>query len=225
MYKCKPVATLSPEATPLPSATACGGDDGDTAAAAAATRLRARSLSLQSPEPGSAPSSPAPKKRTHSQPTTKPSAQALPPPSDTHHTSSEQQQQQQQPLTEEKPPQPPQLAVVTSSTTTQGAGAGYLAHRYSLAWKRAFVQPLCGLRCVDLTGDGLRELVVCSVLGLHISQVRCCLVLTSCLCGRVLTNVPCCVVSRWICIWRGTRCCTGWSSSKRSLSCRLSCRR
>ena len=43
---------------------------------------------------------------------------------------------------------------------------------FRLLWKRSFATPLFALEYTDLTNDGLRELVVASLSGLHILQVR-----------------------------------------------------
>ena len=39
-----------------------------------------------------------------------------------------------------------------------------------MAWKRLFSDPLCSLLTVDLTGDGVLELVVLSLFGVHVLQ-------------------------------------------------------
>lgn len=43
---------------------------------------------------------------------------------------------------------------------------------YSPIWKREFSKPVYGLQYIDITKDGLKELVVTSTLGTHILQVR-----------------------------------------------------
>lgn len=43
---------------------------------------------------------------------------------------------------------------------------------FRLLWRRSFATPLFALEYTDLTSDGLRELVVASLSGLHILQVR-----------------------------------------------------
>lgn len=42
----------------------------------------------------------------------------------------------------------------------------------SLCWTKSFSQPLYAIDYVDLTNDGVRELIVASSKGLHILQVR-----------------------------------------------------
>lgn len=46
-----------------------------------------------------------------------------------------------------------------------GAGGGF-----RLLWRRSFSSPLLAMAHVDLTGDGLRELAVVSLKGVHILQ-------------------------------------------------------
>lgn len=42
---------------------------------------------------------------------------------------------------------------------------------FHLLWQRSFSSPLLAMAHVDLTGDGLRELAVVSLKGVHILQV------------------------------------------------------
>lgn len=42
---------------------------------------------------------------------------------------------------------------------------------FRLLWQRSFSSPLLAMAHVDLTGDGLRELAVVSLKGVHILQV------------------------------------------------------
>lgn len=42
---------------------------------------------------------------------------------------------------------------------------------FRLLWRRSFASPLLAMAHVDLTGDGLQELAVVSLKGLHILQV------------------------------------------------------
>lgn len=42
---------------------------------------------------------------------------------------------------------------------------------FRLLWRRSFPSPLLALAHIDLTGDGLRELAVVSLKGLHVLQV------------------------------------------------------
>ena len=42
---------------------------------------------------------------------------------------------------------------------------------FDLKWKREFSKPLLSIDCLDLMGDGMRELVVVSLTGVHILQV------------------------------------------------------
>lgn len=42
---------------------------------------------------------------------------------------------------------------------------------FRLLWRRSFASPLLAMAHVDLTGDGLRELAVVSLKGVHILQV------------------------------------------------------
>lgn len=50
---------------------------------------------------------------------------------------------------------------------------------FRLLWRRTFASPLLAMAHVDLTGDGLRELAVVSLKGVHVLQVSGLLV-----CGR-----------------------------------------
>ena len=45
------------------------------------------------------------------------------------------------------------------------------AGEYRLHWKRSFSQPIAAMQYLDITGDGLQELVVVTVRGIHILQV------------------------------------------------------
>ena len=42
---------------------------------------------------------------------------------------------------------------------------------FDLKWKREFSKPLLAIDCLDVMGDGMRELVVVSLTGVHILQV------------------------------------------------------
>ena len=42
---------------------------------------------------------------------------------------------------------------------------------FQLMWKRSFASPLFAIEYLDLTNDGLKELVVASLSGLHVLQV------------------------------------------------------
>lgn len=53
----------------------------------------------------------------------------------------------------------------------QPAGTGR-EDEFQLQWRRSFKSPLLSLIYLDLTGDGLRELAVLTLKGLHILQVR-----------------------------------------------------
>lgn len=44
--------------------------------------------------------------------------------------------------------------------------------QFQLQWRRSFKSPLLSIIYLDLTGDGLRELAVLTLKGLHILQVR-----------------------------------------------------
>lgn len=44
-------------------------------------------------------------------------------------------------------------------------------HGFRLLWQRGFSSPLLAMAHVDLTGDGLQELAVVSLKGVHILQV------------------------------------------------------
>ena len=54
-----------------------------------------------------------------------------------------------------------------------GPGRGLPGDRrgFRLLWRRGFSSPLLAMAHVDLTGDGLRELAVVSLKGVHILQV------------------------------------------------------
>lgn len=43
--------------------------------------------------------------------------------------------------------------------------------QFELQWRRSFKSPLLSVTYLDLTGDGLRELAVLTLKGLHILQV------------------------------------------------------
>lgn len=45
--------------------------------------------------------------------------------------------------------------------------------QFQLQWRRSFKSPLLSITYLDLTGDGLRELAVLTLKGLHILQVWC----------------------------------------------------
>ena len=51
--------------------------------------------------------------------------------------------------------------------------------------RRSFADPILGITEVDITGDGLKEIAVLSLKGLHILQVRNCLPPASDGCGKV----------------------------------------
>ena len=42
----------------------------------------------------------------------------------------------------------------------------------TLCWKKSFAQPLYAIDYIDLTNDGVRELIVASSKGLHVLQVE-----------------------------------------------------
>lgn len=42
---------------------------------------------------------------------------------------------------------------------------------FELIWKRSFANPLFAIEFMDLTNDGLKELTVASLSGLHVLQV------------------------------------------------------
>ena len=46
-----------------------------------------------------------------------------------------------------------------------------LEGQFQLQWRRSFKSPLLSIIYLDLTGDGLRELAVLTLKGLHILQV------------------------------------------------------
>ena len=56
---------------------------------------------------------------------------------------------------------------------------------YRLLWKRSFPDPILGLDSVDITGDGLNEIIIMSLKGLHVLQVS--LVFTDKPTGRLVT--------------------------------------
>lgn len=43
---------------------------------------------------------------------------------------------------------------------------------YHLIWQRSFPKPILSLDDVDITGDGLQEIIILTLSGLHILQVR-----------------------------------------------------
>ncbi|XP_018591275.2 KICSTOR complex protein kaptin [Scleropages formosus] len=51
-----------------------------------------------------------------------------------------------------------------------GGRASDVAERFRLMWRRSFNNPLLSLAYLDLTGDGMRELAVLTLKGLHILQ-------------------------------------------------------
>lgn len=48
---------------------------------------------------------------------------------------------------------------------------------FQLVWRRSFANPLFAIEYLDLTNDGLKEIAVASLSGLHVLQVRIILVL------------------------------------------------
>ena len=53
--------------------------------------------------------------------------------------------------------------------TADGVGA---TSTYSLAWRHEFAHPVYAIRHADVTNDGIDELIVLTLLGVHILQVR-----------------------------------------------------
>ncbi|XP_063957904.1 KICSTOR complex protein kaptin-like [Lytechinus pictus] len=51
-----------------------------------------------------------------------------------------------------------------------GGGGGRRNGHYELLWSRSFAHPLLALNHFDLTGDGLKEVIVLSTRGLHVLQ-------------------------------------------------------
>lgn len=51
------------------------------------------------------------------------------------------------------------------------AAAGGGDGRFDLQWRQSFKSPLLSIIYLDLTGDGLRELAILTLKGLHILQV------------------------------------------------------
>lgn len=45
------------------------------------------------------------------------------------------------------------------------------SRQFQLQWRRSFTSPLLSINYLDLTGDGVRELAVLTLKGLHILQV------------------------------------------------------
>ena len=43
---------------------------------------------------------------------------------------------------------------------------------FTLTWRRSFANPLFAVEYLDLTNDGLKEIAVASLAGLHVLQVR-----------------------------------------------------
>ena len=41
---------------------------------------------------------------------------------------------------------------------------------YALAWRHELAHPVCGVHAIDVTRDGVRELVVQTLLGVHVLQ-------------------------------------------------------
>uniref|UniRef100_A0A8C6TFA8 Kaptin (actin binding protein) n=1 Tax=Neogobius melanostomus TaxID=47308 RepID=A0A8C6TFA8_9GOBI len=51
-------------------------------------------------------------------------------------------------------------------------GQELLCYKYQLQWRRSFKSPLLSIIYLDLTGDGMKELAVLTLKGLHILQVH-----------------------------------------------------
>lgn len=59
----------------------------------------------------------------------------------------------------------------TKEDEREGGGGGGGGHgHYELLWSRSFAHPLLALNHVDLTGDGLKEVIVLSTRGVHVLQ-------------------------------------------------------
>ena len=48
----------------------------------------------------------------------------------------------------------------------------YLIPEYKMIWQRGFSDPILSLHSTDITGDGLKEVIVLTLRGVHVLQVR-----------------------------------------------------
>ena len=60
---------------------------------------------------------------------------------------------------------------VTECSQSSSRHSGLTDGDFHVLWQRNFADPLLAVDGVDVTGDGLREIVVLSLKGLHVLQV------------------------------------------------------
>ena len=60
---------------------------------------------------------------------------------------------------------------MTESSQSSSRHSGLTDGDFHVLWQRNFADPLLAVDGVDVTGDGLREIVVLSLKGLHVLQV------------------------------------------------------
>ena len=60
----------------------------------------------------------------------------------------------------------------SSQSSSRHSNSGLTDGDFHLLWQRNFADPLLAVDGVDMTGDGLQEIVVLSLRGLHVLQVR-----------------------------------------------------
>ena len=71
---------------------------------------------------------------------------------------------------------------------------------FQLIWRRSFANPLFGIEYVDLTNDGMEEIAVASLSGLHVLQVSVKIVVSRQTCRGAGNGSP----TGWcVCVWGG----------------------
>ena len=63
-------------------------------------------------------------------------------------------------------------ATDNSQSSSRHSNSGLTDGDFNVLWQRNFADPLLAVDGVDVTGDGLREIIVLSLKGLHVLQVR-----------------------------------------------------
>ena len=59
----------------------------------------------------------------------------------------------------------------TNSSLGNRSSSSLLDGEFQLLWQRSFADPLLAMDEVDITGDGVKEIIVVSLKGLHVLQV------------------------------------------------------
>ena len=72
---------------------------------------------------------------------------------------------------------------------------------FQLIWRRSFANPLFAIEYVDLTNDGMEEIAVASLSGLHVLQVSVNIVVSRQTCRGGGNGSPTGVVC--VCVWGG----------------------